>query len=1242
MRHRLEVLSASPRGAASASIGVALATYLLAGALLPAGLPVGVVLLGVVLGALHGLTAMGIVLVYRSTRIINFAQAEIGGLAAAMAVLLVTGNDVPYVVAVPIGLASALAVGAIVDKTVVRRLASAPKLIGTVAMVGVAQLLGAGQLVLPHLFSDDLRPFTAFKTPFELSRRIGPILFRGDHLAAVIGAVVLVAGVSWFLGRTRTGVGIRAAAEAPERALLAGIPVRRLSTITWVVSAGLSGVAALLSTPIVGVSVGSIAGPSALVIPLTAAVLARMESLPRALAAAVGVTVVQQAIYWSYSSSPTVDLLIFGIVAVGIAVQRAGAVREGGSLAGSAAAVEPRRLTDEERRHPAVRGAGIGSLVILAFCVLYLPTTMSSSNVALLANIAIYCIIVLSALVLTGWSGQISLGQFALVGVGAAATGALIVETNGDLFVELVIAGLITAAIAVVIGAFTSRASGIFLGVVTLAAATAFSSYFFNSAHFSLWTPSVVPRPDLLGRISIQSSLAFYYFCLAFLALAVAVMLGFRRSYIGRAVIAARDNERAAAANAIHIGRARLFAFGFSGFVAGVAGGLYTLSLRGFGFQAFNANESLQIFLLVVIGGLGSIWGALAGAIYGQGVFYFTSGAAELLGTGVGLLLVVLVLPGGFAQVGYRVRDLIVGRIVGPPPPLVDPDLVEAAGSVWLEEMVEDRDETAPLPVLPAAGQSILRWNDLQSGYGPVQVLFGASESVAEDDTLAVVGVNGVGKTTMLKTLMGVVPATAGTVELFGEDVTGLPVHERVRRGLTLVVGGAGVFRLLTVEENLRMGAWTRTDGDRAIAASLQRVQELFPILRERAGVRAELLSGGEQQMLALAMGMMADPKVLLVDELSLGLAPVVVDRILEVLNQFRAEGTVVVPVEQSQATAARLADRVATMARGRIMCTVPACEAVPPRSLAPGVAGVKHRRSAPARDDSRLDLRVAGLSKRFGGVAAVSEVTLEVPSGQFLGIIGANGAGKTTLLDLISGFAQPDEGCVEVLGRDVTGWSPDRRAEIGLGRVFQHARLFPNLTVRETVAVALSRRAEVREPIAHVLRLPAAARSEQRTYAQVDAVLERLGLLAIRDAPTRELSTGTRRAVELACVIGNQPDVLLLDEPTAGIGEEETEALAEVLADLHRSSGATFIMIEHDVDLIARLSERLVCMEQGRVIADGAPAAVLRDDRVLESYLGPSAHGRPVAKASRTRRRQPLLADAVAAGTSAGSGSSA
>lgn len=1190
----------APRESPAAALGTTLVALLVAGALLPNGLPLGVILLGCVLGSLHGLAAMGIVLIYRSSRIINFAQVEVGGVAAAMAVLLVTGKDVPYLVAVPVGIVCALVVGAVVDATVVRRLANAPRLIATVAMVGVGQLLGATQLVLPYLFSDDLESFTAFRTPFEFSQRVGPILFRGDHLVAVVCAVTIFAAISWFLGRTRTGTAIRGAAEAPERARLAGIPIRRLSMIAWVVSGGLSGVASLLSAPIVGVSVGSIAGPSALLIPLTAAVLARMESIGRALGFALGLSCLQQAIFWSYPSSAAVNVILFGIVAVGIGLQRSGAVREGGDLAGSAAAVEPRRLPDAVRAHPAVRrlariGASIGVTAVVA-----VPWLMSEANTGLAANILVYCMVVLSALVLTGWSGQVSLGQFALVGVGAAATGALVVETNGDLFLQLLVAGLIASAVAVAIGAFTTRASGIFLGVVTLVAATAFSSYFFSAQYFPVWTQPVVPRPELLGRISIDSATAFYYFTLAGLVLVLLLVVGFRRSYVGRVVIAVRDNERAAAAYAISVRRTRLFAFGFSGFVAGIAGGFYTLSLRGFGFQAFNANESLQIFLLAVIGGLGSVWGAIAGAVYGQGVFYYTSGAAELLGTGVGLLFVVLVFPGGLAQVGYRLRDAAVRAVVradasptGPTDENVNPTQAAASDTALIEGAASD------------IAQPTLRWHDLEAGYDGIQILFGASGAVRADDTACIVGINGVGKTTLLKTIAGALPALGGAIELFGEDITSLSAEERVRRGLTLVVGGAGVFRSLTVEENLQLGAWPRTDGPDAVAATHRRVLELFPILAERAGTRVEMLSGGEQQMLTLAMGLMSDPKVLLVDELSLGLAPVVVDRIIAVLNELRRDGLVILSVEQSPATASRLADRVLTMVRGRIVSAIRPGDQPSVRSLLSDDADIAAK-AVTVGSQAPNALSVVDVSRSFGGVTAVSDVSLQVPRGQFLGIIGANGAGKTTLLDLLSGFLASDTGRVEMLGRDVTAWSPDRRAEVGLGRVFQHARLFPNLTVRETIAVALSRRSPVREPVAHLLHLPAATRSEAAVFARVDQVLEQLDLGHARDTPVRELSTGTRRAVEIGCVIANEPDLLLLDEPTAGIGEDETDGLAEILLELHRVSGATFVMIEHDVELIARLSDRLICMDLGRVIADGDPATVLADDRVLDAYLGP------------------------------------
>ncbi len=390
---------------------------------------------------------------------------------------------------------------------------------------------------------------------------------------------------------------------------------------------------------------------------------------------------------------------------------------------------------------------------------------------------------------------------------------------------------------------------------------------------------------------------------------------------------------------------------------------------------------------------------------------------------------------------------------------------------------------------------------------------------------------------------------------------------------------------------------------------------ELFPGLRARGVVRAELLSGGEQQMLALAMGLMARPKVLMVDELSLGLAPLVVESLIDVLADLRRDGLALVVVEQSAVTAARVADRVRTMERGRFVRARPvaAARSAGNGSQPDGSGASRRGRTAPVRRVARRSLRhgevadldLTGVTKAYGGIRAVDEVELRVPKGQFLGIIGANGAGKTTLLDIVSGFIRPDAGQVRLFGGDVTGLPAERRAERGLGRVFQHARLYPNLTVRETVAVGMSRRAAVREPVAHLFRLPAATESERRLYRAVDDVLEELGLAHHRDRPTGELSTGTRRAVELACVIANQPDLLLLDEPTAGIAHDETEELAELLVALHRSSGATFVMIEHDVELVRRLSQRLVCMDQGRVIADGLPAAVLADAAVRAAYLG-------------------------------------
>ncbi len=1181
--------------------------------------PFGVVLQGAEFGSVTGLLALGLVLTFKSDRIVNFAYGAMGGLAGGVAVLLYLGKHWPYPVCLIVGLVCGGAVGALTEILVIRRFTRASRLVLTIATIGLAQVLGGIQLLLPKWLGGPpiIGGFSTSLSGAHLN--VGPVLFTGDDLLVVLAVPVVIAGLSWFLLRTDSGVAVRAVADNRDRAQLLGIPIRRLALIVWSIGGVVAAIAVMLPAPSQGLVINAAAGPTLLLPALAAAVLAGMESLPIAFFAGVGLGVMDQLIRWNFTEQSVSSVGFLVIILLGLLLRRSNARRrdsgEDASVAWGASVVS--QIPQSLRRLPEVVVTRAGLLVVVGVVAIVLPLLTSPGTTDLLSVALIFGIVAVSLVVLCGWAGEVSLGQFAFVGIGAVIVGDLTSRFNADLFVCLIAAAIAGAILAVAVGLPALRMRGLFLAVTTLALAVAADGFFLNPTNFPSLIPQNIPRPVLWKRFDLTSETALYYLCLGALVLAILLVQGIRSARAGRVLFATRDNPRAAAAVGVPTVRVRLMAFVASGAIAGVAGGLHAVLLQSIGFGTYQPALSLLVFAMAVIGGLSSITGALLGVgAVELAVHAFPQ--YQLVITGTGLLVVLLVVPGGLGAAVTALRDrllAIVARRRGI-------DLTAAAEGAIRDQPEADVPVTGAAAVNPAA---LLSCRNIHVRYGPMQVLFGVDLDVESGEVVALLGTNGAGKSTLLRAVCGLV-GSDGRVHYGGADLTGVAAEGKAARGVGMVPAKA-VFPSLTVAENLRMGSWLiRSDGQQS-GASTRRMIDLFPALESRLDQPAANLSGGEQQMLSLAMALITQPKLLLIDELSLGLAPTVVGVLLGVVKSLVDQGVTVVLVEQSVNVALALAERAVFLEKGMVRFTgrtadllerpdvlrsvfiagqTPEPEAAPARSTGKRSRAKVTEPVEPAVPAPREPvLQCQSIVKRFGAVRALDGVELTLHKGEILGLIGHNGAGKTTLFDVVSGFLPADGGQVILGGAPVERLRPHERAIVGLGRSFQEARLFPSLTVAESIAVAMERHLSSREPVAAAFRLPASTLSETAAAERVDELLEKLGLGKYAELPIGALSTGTRRIVELGCVLAHDPGVLLLDEPTGGVAQRDAEALPPLLRDVAAATGCSMLVIEHDMPLLTSLCDNLAAMELGRVIAQGPPREVLDHPQVIESYLG-------------------------------------
>ncbi len=632
-------------------------------------------------------------------------------------------------------------------------------------------------------------------------------------------------------------------------------------------------------------------------------------------------------------------------------------------------------------------------------------------------------------------------------------------------------------------------------------------------------------------------------------------------------------------------------------------------------------------------------------AILGPGIFSALSlcipPRARGLGFAIGSLYVlpgvlVLLAIGGFADsLGIRPAIAMLAPIF-----IIGSVIIASAGSFVEEDILKVRTSAlAQAEVLAARrnGQAkLLLVKDLDVGYDSVQVLFGVNFEIEEGEIIALLGTNGAGKSTLLRAISGLLPASAGAVIFDGVDMTYAPPQEIAARGVIQVPGGKGVFPTLSVEENLKIAGWLYRKDPKHLEDATEQVLKYFPVLRERWTQPAGNLSGGEQQMLTLGQAFIAKPKLLMIDELSLGLAPIIVEQLLTIVKAIQANGTTIILVEQSVNVALTVAHTAFFLEKGEIRFTGPTSELLErpdilrsvflegagtvssengtgssengvgaSRRKTTAAAAVARRSQGDGLANAPIVLAAENLNKRFGGIAATNDVTFGLRQNEILGFIGPNGAGKTTLFDLLSGYLVPDGGTISFLGEDVTQMTPDGRARLGLGRSFQDARLFPALTVRDAIAVALERHITVRDPLAAALNLPVVGGSEAEVSERVDELVELMGVTSFADKFISELSTGSRRIVDLACILAHEPQVILFDEPSSGIAQRETEALGPLLASIRESTGASLLVIEHDMPLITSISDRMIALDLGAVITDGTPDEVVNHPQVVASYLG-------------------------------------
>ena len=905
-----------------------------------ASTPLPVILLGTIIGMTYGLLAVGIVLVYRTNRIINFAHGQIGAFGSAFFGVAAVKWHIPYWVAFPMALIVAAATGAAAEAGVVRRLRNAPRLMSIVATLGVGQFL----VIFAAMINSSATAGALYPQPSWLPAfNIGSLRVTQSYSGMLILSPLVVLAIALFLKRSRFGLAIRAAAANPEAARMSGIFASRMSTLAWAIAGALSAFTAILAAPTQGFISGDSFGPALLLRAMTAAVIGRMQSLPIALASGVGLGIVEQLLLWNYPQSGLVEVTMFVIILVALLLQRQRGGRD--EEKGSWAAVQGLRPIPEKLQDLwAVRAIGPIVTIVIIAALASLPLFITNSLSVTFTGIIGFAIVGLSIGVLTGLGGQLTLGQFAVASIGAVVS-YKVSHRIGDFPLALLLAGLGAGLVSVVIGLPALRIRGLMLTVTTLGFALAAPTWLLTQK-WMLGDGRDPGRPagwPLNGPL--DSGRQYYYFALLMFVLSLVITRNVRCSGFRRLLVAVRDNEDNARAFTVRATLVKLQGFLIGGFIAGIGGATFGHSLSIISPGTFPTSASIDVVVMTVLGGISSLVGPVLGAVWVLGLPLLDIGNIGLAATKLGALALILWKPGGLVQIVAPVRDWIVKFIarrhgIDPEPLFAGEDSTDAIATAQGVSTgalrVSERKPSATGRSAPAPGTTLLEARDLSKSFGGVRAVRGVTFLVGAGETVGLIGPNGAGKTTTFEMLGGFTRPDTGQVFFDGADISRIGPEGRARRGLIRSFQDAALFPTMTVKETVLL-ALERVRPTSFLASTIgvtfgERTKER----QARALISAmgmdryrdkqiQELSTGTRRITEIACLVALQPTCLLLDEPSSGVAQRETEALGDLLVELKRElDLTLVVIEHDIPLIMGISDRIIAMADGNVIAEGP------------------------------------------------------------------------------------------------------------------------------------------------------------------------------------------------------------------------------------------------------------------------------------------------------------------------------